>query len=431
MKSQIPQDPKQLRNNHALLEALMYLLSKERYLTVGVLKYLAEVDKRKLYRDQGCSSMFTFCLQRLGFSEAQTHVRLSAARAGRRYPVVFDYIQAGKLHLTGVAMLAKHLTAQNHNELLAKAIGKSKRQLEKLIATWFPQPDAAEKIREIPKKAKTQQILLSQPAKSQEPKCPSRPTEAEPSITNDKQKTQRPSQSTLAPPPPQSTVPIAAASFSIKPTSEKSYQIQFKGSENLVKNINRAKNLLGFKRKGNDLGAIFEKALEQYVDNLEKQRLGKKRSSAGKKAQPKKDAIKTPSQQNQARANQGSAPKAQPDFEQLEAGAVISSPAPKAEPDSAKARSQKSKSRYIPKAVRRLVFERDQGQCQFVDAQGRRCTEKFSIEFHHVIPFAKGGPASAQNIQLRCSAHNALEAERDFGPQFMRNASQQAQGHLL
>jgi hypothetical protein len=37
------------------------------------------------------------------------------------------------------------------------------------------------------------------------------------------------------------------------------------------------------------------------------------------------------------------------------------------------------------------------------------------LEFHHVIPYAKGGRATADNISLRCRRHNQYEAELVFG----------------
>ena len=76
-------------------------------------------------------------------------------------------------------------------------------------------------------------------------------------------------------------------------------------------------------------------------------------------------------------------------------------------------------SRHVPAAIRRAVWSRDDGQCAFVGAQGR-CTERGFLEFHHVIPFARGGPSTAANVQLRCAAHNAYEAAIDFGPFTMR-----------
>ena len=70
--------------------------------------------------------------------------------------------------------------------------------------------------------------------------------------------------------------------------------------------------------------------------------------------------------------------------------------------------------RHIPAAVRRMVWQRDQGRCAFVGATGR-CRETGLLEFHHVQPFAEGGPATAGNIQLRCRAHNLYEASLFFG----------------
>lgn len=67
-------------------------------------------------------------------------------------------------------------------------------------------------------------------------------------------------------------------------------------------------------------------------------------------------------------------------------------------------------SRHIPAEVRRTVWTRDGAQCAFVGPNGR-CVERGRLEFHHVRPFAAGGSATVDNIELRCRAHNAYEAE--------------------
>ncbi|MPY90878.1 MAG: hypothetical protein GEU99_23560 [Luteitalea sp.] len=72
-------------------------------------------------------------------------------------------------------------------------------------------------------------------------------------------------------------------------------------------------------------------------------------------------------------------------------------------------------SRHIPAAVRRTVWDRDGGQCAFVSAGGRRCAERGFLEFHHRTPYAKGGDATVENLELRCRRHNGYEAERDLG----------------
>ena len=73
-----------------------------------------------------------------------------------------------------------------------------------------------------------------------------------------------------------------------------------------------------------------------------------------------------------------------------------------------------SESRYIPSSVKRSVWTRDGGRCAFEGGEGR-CGERGFLEYHHVIPYADGGAAREENIQLRCRAHNRYEADQWFG----------------
>ena len=80
----------------------------------------------------------------------------------------------------------------------------------------------------------------------------------------------------------------------------------------------------------------------------------------------------------------------------------------------AAARRTVSHTRHVPAAVKREVWARDGGRCAFEGTDGR-CQERGLLELHHVIPFADGGETTTANLQLRCRAHNAYEAERWFG----------------
>ena len=73
-----------------------------------------------------------------------------------------------------------------------------------------------------------------------------------------------------------------------------------------------------------------------------------------------------------------------------------------------------ARSRYVPAEVRRTVWKRDGGRCRFAGTAGR-CSETGRLEFHHVVPYANGGPTTAANLELRCAAHNRYEAEQCFG----------------
>ena len=64
-------------------------------------------------------------------------------------------------------------------------------------------------------------------------------------------------------------------------------------------------------------------------------------------------------------------------------------------------------SRYIPAAVRREVWRRDQGCCSYVDRHsGRRCGSRYRLEIDHIVPFALGGDAQPANLRLCCEAHH-------------------------
>ena len=76
-------------------------------------------------------------------------------------------------------------------------------------------------------------------------------------------------------------------------------------------------------------------------------------------------------------------------------------------------------SHYIPAPVRRVVYERDEGQCTFIGVDGRRCTETTPLEFHHIHPYGRGGDHNPSNICLRCRAHNLYQAELDYGKEVM------------
>ena len=133
-----------------LLTQLERVCAQERNVTAQLVALLMEVDARKLYAQQGCSSLFTYCVQVLHFSEHAAYLRIEAARAARRFPVILDRLADGSLHLTAVSLLAPHLTLANHAELLDAARHKTKREVEQLVAHVRPQLDVPSLVRKLP-----------------------------------------------------------------------------------------------------------------------------------------------------------------------------------------------------------------------------------------------------------------------------------------
>ena len=92
----------------------------------------AELDARRLYLGEGCSSLFTYCTQALRLSEHAAYGRIEAARIARKFPVVIDLLAEGAMTLTTITLLGPMLTPDNHQQVLAEARHQSKREVEHL-----------------------------------------------------------------------------------------------------------------------------------------------------------------------------------------------------------------------------------------------------------------------------------------------------------
>src|SRR5687767_7661036 len=137
-------------SDRELIAEIHQLAARERHSTARVIAALMELDARKLYLGEGCTSLFTYCTQVLHFSEHAAYGRIEAARAARRFPAILDNLADGSLTLTAVGLLAPHLTLENQAKLLAAAKHKSKRDVERIVAALRPLPAVASSVRKLP-----------------------------------------------------------------------------------------------------------------------------------------------------------------------------------------------------------------------------------------------------------------------------------------
>jgi len=72
-------------DDEALLRGLRASQSRSCVLLAELMVQLGEVDARKLYADQGASSMHVYCSTQLGLSGGAAYKRIGVARAGRRF----------------------------------------------------------------------------------------------------------------------------------------------------------------------------------------------------------------------------------------------------------------------------------------------------------------------------------------------------------
>jgi hypothetical protein len=109
--------------------------------TADQLADIAEFDDREQYLEAGHPSMTSYCVRVLRLSDDSARKRIHAARVARQYPVIFEMVADGKLHLSAVVMLARYLNPANAKELLAAAAFKTREEIEQVLDERFPRLD--------------------------------------------------------------------------------------------------------------------------------------------------------------------------------------------------------------------------------------------------------------------------------------------------
>ena len=95
-----------------LLRRLAEILGQSRRVEADLIAHIAEVDERRLYAREAFPSMFAYCTEALHLSEGEAYLRIAVARASREHPMLLPMLADGRLHLSGIALLAPHLTAR-------------------------------------------------------------------------------------------------------------------------------------------------------------------------------------------------------------------------------------------------------------------------------------------------------------------------------
>jgi len=102
-----------------------------------------------LYAEAGYSSLFQYLVSELGYSEASSLKRIQVARVLTRFPEIFNLLIDGKISMTALMKLAPHLKLSNCHELLSRCLGKSVREVERMIAGISPEKTKPDQIRAI------------------------------------------------------------------------------------------------------------------------------------------------------------------------------------------------------------------------------------------------------------------------------------------
>ena len=93
-----------------LIRRVHHDVREDRRVSALLLAHLGEMDARELHRELGYESMFDHAVRALHMSDAETGLRLYAARFARRFPASLGMLSRGELHLTAMKLLAPVLT---------------------------------------------------------------------------------------------------------------------------------------------------------------------------------------------------------------------------------------------------------------------------------------------------------------------------------
>ena len=274
-----------------------------------------------------------------------------------------------------------------------QATHRSKREIEELLAELSPRPDAPAVMRKLPdRRAGTTSSALRPGPSAEALSLGRRPEEGasvdrqlRPDGVGAREPELRPDGVAACEPelrpdgvaaaaverlPAGAAVPPASARTRpavVEPLAPARYKVQFTASAGLCDKLERLRALMRPSVPDGDLGAIVEQAVTERLQRLEFRRFA--RTQAPRKTLSQSETSPT--------------------------------------------------TRQIPAAVKRAVYERDGGRCRYEDEQGRRCTARQRLEFHHRHPFGCGGDHSVDNVSLACKCHNAYLAEVDYGQEAM------------
>ena len=125
--------------DETLLKDISLLVEKERTLNTRILWHLKEIDRRKLYVELKCSSLFDYCVKILKYSEGQSSRRVSGCRLLQDLPELAGKIEDGSLNLTQLNQAnfffrdEKITKADEKAAIIKKLEGRSTRETERIL----------------------------------------------------------------------------------------------------------------------------------------------------------------------------------------------------------------------------------------------------------------------------------------------------------
>jgi 5-methylcytosine-specific restriction endonuclease McrA len=342
---------------------LASLLRREHGALADFLLALADFDSRRLWIRLGHSSLFVFLHRELGLSKGASHFRKVAAELVQRFPEVIEPLRDGRLCLTAVVELARVITPDNRTVVLPRFFHASKMEAKAVAAEILP----AEVIprREVVTAVPAAQVAWVAPPPALPPVAPA------PLVPLRQAGAEvRPDEPALL------AAPHAAQRTVAQPLTADAHRLHVTVSKRFLSKLEAARDALSHSHPGAAAEEILEAGLDLLLERAARRR----------------GLVKKPR-------------------------TVTSPPA-----ESADARNP----RQVPAAVRREVFTRDEGKCQWAMADGGICGSTHRVELDHILPVGKGGKPTVANLRVLCDFHNDLAAREAYGDAWMDRFTRRA-----
>jgi hypothetical protein len=226
---------------------------------------LAEVDERKLFLEQGYSSLFRYATGVLRMSEAQAFLRIQGTRLAKRYPVVFDLLAQGAVNLSTLKLLDRHLTEDNHLALLERARFKTKDEVQLLVAEIAPQPDVPSRLRKLPARVasrRNRESLLAPRTLDGAATSVAEGSRVEETATQAPTSSSRPRMPLVLEAPPASCAALSPGRFKLELTAR----------QELHDKLKQLQHLLQHQVPGGDLAVVVEGAIDLAIEKAFKER---------------------------------------------------------------------------------------------------------------------------------------------------------------
>jgi hypothetical protein len=394
-----------------LSSRLLDLLRREQSAMAEFLVALADFDRHRLWAELGHMSLFYFLHRELRLSAGAAFYRRAAAELIQRFPEVVEPLRDGRLCLTSVAELAKVLTPENRSEVLPRFFHASKQEAKMVAAEISPRQGAPHRmvvtaVAPVVYARHAETALVRQGAgcsaalttgPSQELALRQNPFRLDEAPA---------AQAIAAAPVPGVAPPLLPAApalpalpapprTAIEPLTADLRRLHVTVSKRFMKKLDAARDALSHSNPGGDAAAILEAGLDLLIERAARKR--------GIVAKPRTGIAPSP---NLSPAGAG---------ERVDTRNRLSS----AKESGELLGNERAESRHIPAHVRREVWLRDSGRCQFRLENGDLCGSTHRIQFDHVRPVALGGESTVANIRLACAPHNLLAARRVFGDALM------------